>query len=94
MQRVARTCKASAGSACSPWPATRQRESSQPCALLFGGVVVQNEYCKSHQNDNGNADQSPHARLRGETRFDGLTPKLLDESCRDLNHPEVVKDLR
>lgn len=40
--------------------------SSRPCALLFGGVLAQNEYCKSHQNDNGNADQSPHARLRGE----------------------------
>jgi hypothetical protein len=54
---------------------------------------VQNEYCKSHENDNGNADQSPHARLRREIGFT-VYPKLLDESCRDLDHPEVVKDLR
>ena len=65
MQRVVRTIgKASAGFRLLALAGYAIVGSSQLCALLFGGVLVQNEYCKSHQNDNGNADQSPHARLR------------------------------
>jgi hypothetical protein len=31
---------------------------------LLGGILLQDEYCKSHQDGGANADQYPHARLR------------------------------